>query len=159
MPFTISVGHAQKDGRKFVLEVHSDAQGEFARAEYLAEDGADHNAIATARTAVLLASLAEQEFERMLEADVYPDLDPLPPLRFQTMAELMARIREAFRNRNREPLVQLARWIVNRITAGDMTDTQVRNAFGLTAPQYNVLKNRMTTLRDALNAVEGAAGE
>ena len=153
MPFTISVGHAQKDGRKFVLEVHSDAQGEFARIEYLAEDGVDYNAIATARNVMLLASAAEQEFQTAIDDDI------MPVLRFQNASALATRMREAFRNRNREPLVQLARWIVNRITAGDMTDTQVRNAFGLTAPQYNVLKNRMTTLRDALNAVEGAAGE
>ena len=159
MAFSITVGHAQKDGRKFVLEVHTDAQGEFARAEYLAEDGADHNAIATARTAVLLASLAEQEFERMLEADVDPDLDPLPPLRFQTMAELVARIREAFRSRNREQLCRIARWILNRIADGRLTDVQIRNAFGLTAPQYNALKTRMAALRDALNSVENAVGE
>ena len=159
MGFSITVGHAQTDGRKFVLEVHTDAQGEFARIEYLADPLADFNAIASAREPVLIASLADQEFERMLEADLDPDLDPLPPLRFQTMAELVARIREAFRSRNREQLCRIARWILNRIADGRLTDVQIRNAFGLTAPQYNALKSRMTALRDALNAVEGATGE
>jgi hypothetical protein len=40
-----------------------------------------------------------------------------------------------------------------------LTDTQVRTAFGLTAGQYNALKNRITALATALDTVRGARGE
>jgi hypothetical protein len=153
MSFTVHVGHAQVDGRKYVLEVHSDAQGELARLEYLAEENADFNAIATARTANLIEQLAQQELEDAVLNDV------MPALRFQTASEFVQRMREAFRNRGREVLCRLARWILNRIDAGDLTDLQVRNAFGLTNPEYNTLKTKMTVLRDALNSVDNAAGE
>jgi len=153
MPFTVTVGHAQKDDRRYVLEVHSDAQGEFTRLEYLAEQNADFNAIAAARNTDLLTQFANQELVDAIENDV------MSVLRFQATAEFVQRLREAFRTRNREILCRLARWILNRINAGDLTDTQVRNAFGLTNPQYNTLKTKMTALRDALTSVENAVGE
>ena len=153
MPFSIAVGHAQRDGRRYVLEVHSDGGGEFARLEYLAAEGADHNAVAAARELMLLESAAEQEFQSAVDGDV------MPVLRFQNPLEFRARMRREFRSRERESLCRLARWILNRITAGDLTDAQVRNAFGMGVPDYTLFKTRMTTLRDALNSVEGAVGE
>ena len=153
MSFTIQVGHAQKDGRKFVLEVYSDAQGEFARLEYLAEPTADFNTIAAAREPVLLESSARSELDQAIAEDV------MPALRFFDLSALVARVRELFRNGEAERLCEIARWILARINAGDLTDLQVRNAFGLTAGQYNALKNRITTLATALNTVRGARGE
>jgi hypothetical protein len=153
MPFQISIGHSQKDGRRYVLEVHTDAQGEFARLEYLADPDADFNAIAAAREPVLLESSAQSQLDQAIAED------SMPPLRFFDLDGLIARMRELFRNNERERLCEIARWILNRINAGDLTDTQVRTAFGLTAGQYNALKNRITALATALDTVRGARGE
>ena len=85
MPFTVTPdGHAQADGRRYVTEVHSDGVGEFARLEYLAAVGADTNAIATARNAVLLVSAADNEAEqayrpRDLGGSVVPWHQRIPP--------------------------------------------------------------------------------
>jgi hypothetical protein len=153
MSFTVTVGHAQKDGRKYVLEVHSDAQGEFTRVEYLAEPDADFNAIALAREPVLLESMAQSDLDQAIADEV------MPRLRFFDVNGLVARIRELFRNNERERLCEIAHWILERINAGDLTDLQVREAFGLTPGQYNALKSRISALAAALDTVRGAKGE
>jgi len=80
-------------------------------------------------------------------------------LRHQTAAQFVARFRERFRAAEREDAAKMATWLLNRIADGDVTDTQVRNAFGLNNTQYNALKTRMTNLRTAWLAVQAARGE
>ena len=80
-------------------------------------------------------------------------------LKHQTAAQFAARLRERYRNASREECARIATWILNRIEAGDITDAQVRTAFGLTVTQYNNLKTRMTNLRTNWLAVQAAAGE
>ena len=71
----------------------------------------------------------------------------------------MARVREAYRSGERERIVQIARFILSRIQAGDITDAQCRSAFGLTVAQWNALKVKMQSYIDADNTVRGAVGE
>ena len=80
-------------------------------------------------------------------------------LKHQTAAQFAARLRERYRNASKEECARIATWILNRIEAGDFTDTQVRNAFGLTAGQYTTLKSKWTNLRTNLLAVQAAVGE
>jgi hypothetical protein len=80
-------------------------------------------------------------------------------LKYQTAAQFAARLRERYRHASREEAVRIATWILNRIEAGDITDTQVRNAFGLTAGQYTTLKSKWTNLRTNWLAVQSAQGE
>ena len=77
----------------------------------------------------------------------------------QTPQEFVQRFRAAFREGNRDRLAKLANWLLNRIAAGDVTDTQARNAFGLTVTQWNTLKTKMQTLVNNYNAVQSATGE
>jgi hypothetical protein len=77
----------------------------------------------------------------------------------QTAAELAARFRAKYRDASDIGQAKMATWLLARITAGDFTDAQVRNAFGLTTTQYNAMKTRMTTLRDQYAAVMAARGE
>lgn len=80
-------------------------------------------------------------------------------LRHQTVAQFAARFRARFRAASREEAARMAWWLIERINTGDLTDTQVRNAFGLTATQYSQLKTRLTALHTAWSAVRAAAGE
>lgn len=80
-------------------------------------------------------------------------------LQHQTAQEFVARFRERYLKATREDCARLATWLLNRIDAGDLTDAQVRAAFGLTAQQYSALKTRMGSLRAAWLAVRAAAGE
>lgn len=80
-------------------------------------------------------------------------------LKHQTAAEFIARFREAYRNADRERLARLAKWLLARIAAGDITDTQARNAFGLTAAQWDTKKTQMTDLVAKYDAVQAAQGD
>lgn len=80
-------------------------------------------------------------------------------LRYQTATQFAARLRERYRNASREECARIATWLLNHIEAGDFTDLQVRNAFGLTAGQYTTVKAKWTNLRTAFQAVQAATGE
>jgi hypothetical protein len=80
-------------------------------------------------------------------------------LKHQTASEFIARFREAYRNSSREQLARLAKWLLLRLAAGDLTDTQVRNAFGLTVAQWNTKKTQMTDLVAKYDAVQAAKGD
>ena len=153
MPFVVTVGHAQVDGRRYVVEVHSDAQGEFSRVEYLAAIGADTDAIATARNAALLIEHADAE------ALAAVDVDRAPALRFQTGAEFLQRLRQFYREAGAERCARIARWIIRRLDAGHVTAAQLRSVFGLTVQQWNTLEAKMRNLASNIEAVDAAAGE
>ena len=80
-------------------------------------------------------------------------------LKHQTAQEFIARFREAYRNGERERLVQLAKFVITRIQAGDITDAQCRTAFGLNTTQWNNLKTKMQNYVTAHNTVQSAVGE
>lgn len=80
-------------------------------------------------------------------------------LKHQTAEAFVARVRAAYRDGNSEMLVKIARFIIARIQAGDITDAQCRTAFGLNATQWTNLKTKMQNLITADNAVKSAVGE
>ena len=80
-------------------------------------------------------------------------------LKHQTTQAFITRVREAYRNGDTETLVKIARFLIARVQAGDLTDLQIRTAFGLTTTQWNNLKTRMQNLLTAHATVRGAVGE
>ena len=80
-------------------------------------------------------------------------------LKHQTAAQFIARFREAYRNADRERLARLAKWLLARIAVGEITDTQSRNAFGLTVTQWNSRKTLMADLVAKYDAVQAAQGD
>ena len=80
-------------------------------------------------------------------------------LKHQTAQEFIARFRDAYRDSERERLVQLAKFVIARIQAGDITDAQCRSAFGLNTTQWNNLKTKMQNFITASNTVQSAVGE
>ncbi len=80
-------------------------------------------------------------------------------LKHQTVQQFVARVREAYRNGEKETLVRVARWILAAIQRGDITDANCRAAFGLNTTQWNALKKKMTNLVAAHTTIETAAGE
>jgi len=80
-------------------------------------------------------------------------------LKHQTAEAFIARVRQAYRDGNSDQLVKIARFLIARVQAGDVTDAQLRNAFGLNTTQWNALKTKMQNLITADNAVKSAVGE
>ena len=80
-------------------------------------------------------------------------------LNHQTLAQFAARLRERYRTSGKVETARIAKWVLDHIEAGDFTDTQVRNTFGLTVGQYTTLKAKWTDMRTAYNAMLAAQGE
>ena len=80
-------------------------------------------------------------------------------LKHQTQQEFIDRFREAYRNSDKEQLVQLARWLLARIAANDITDTQCRNAFNMGVVAWTALKNKMQNWVNNYDSVQTAQGE
>lgn len=80
-------------------------------------------------------------------------------LKHQSIQDFIQRFREAFRNSERDRCIQLGRFILARIQAGDLTDAQVRAAFGLSTTQWNNLKTKMANRITADNLIKSSVGE
>jgi hypothetical protein len=80
-------------------------------------------------------------------------------LKHQTAEQFIARVRQAWRDGQSERLVQIAKFIIARIQAGDITDAQCRTAFGLNTTQWNTKKTQMQALINASNTVQSAIGD
>lgn len=65
---THTVGHAQADGRRYVVESHTDSQGVVYGIEYLAAVGTDYVAVRDARAVQLAVQLAEAEADALLNS-------------------------------------------------------------------------------------------
>lgn len=80
-------------------------------------------------------------------------------LKHQTPEAFIARVRQAYREGNSERLVKIAKFLIARVQAGDITDAQLRTAFGMNTTQWNALKARMQQLITSDNTVKSAVGE
>lgn len=65
-----SSGHAQRDGRRYVTETHTDDAGGVHRVEYLAAVGTDYTAVMQARAAQIDAALLEAEIAEVIGGDL-----------------------------------------------------------------------------------------
>ncbi len=81
-------------------------------------------------------------------------------LKYQTKAQLLARFRERYRTATKRELAKLAAWLYDRYIDGDLTATQIRNAFNLdTQAKWDAFRVKIQTLRDQYAAIDGAVGE
>ncbi len=80
-------------------------------------------------------------------------------LKHQSVEQFVSRVRAAYRDGQSDTLVKVARFILARLQAGDITDAQCRSAFGLNATQWTNLKARMQAITTAANTVAAAIGE
>lgn len=152
---TVSVDVApQTNGLRRVRETHTDHEGRKHEFLYWLHPNDDANEIATRRVAGLVETLGEREYARKVER-----IAPLS-LQWLTAAQFADYLRAEYRDTKRERAAYLAWWIVEMVSAGHLTDVQVRNAFGMTTPQYTDFKtNRLIPRHDAWASVQLAEGE
>jgi len=70
-------------------------------------------------------------------------------LQHQTAAQFVARLRERWRNAEKDEKARIGAWLLARYNAGDITAAQIRTAFNLTAGQLTTFAARLQTLSDA----------
>jgi hypothetical protein len=147
-----TVEHDQIDGRFWVNEKHVDVISREHFLSYLATDAIDKDATLLIHAAQLEPDLIFAEVMECIEFDRITFV-------YSTKNQVAAAIRQLYKDGNPELVVRIARWIRRRIIAGDFTETQVRNAFGLTVTQWDALKIKLQAMDEALNTVETAVGE
>lgn len=80
-------------------------------------------------------------------------------LKHQTIGDFIERLREAYRDSQGDRTVKLARFIVARVDAGDLTDAELRAAFGKTTAQWNTMKTKLRGLQNARAQLMSSVGE
>lgn len=79
-------------------------------------------------------------------------------LKHQTVEAFVARVRAAYRDGDSDTLVKVARFLIARVQAGDLTEAQIRTAFGVNQTQWNSIRNEMQALINADNLIKSAVG-
>lgn len=156
MPIVQSVILAVTDqiGGRYITERHTDSAGKIYNVEYFARAGVEVDIVLANRAAALNEWLSSDE----LYATVF-DNSWDHALVHATTNELVAYVRTLYRESSKERLALISRRILEWITNGRFTDTQVRTSFGLQAAQWTTLKNKMQTLVANYAALEAAVGE
>ncbi len=80
-------------------------------------------------------------------------------LKHQTTEQWLARFRARYARATGEEAAALAARLTELLAANDVTDTQVRNAFGKTVSEWAQLKNRLKDKSGNFSAVKSARGE
>lgn len=80
-------------------------------------------------------------------------------LKHQTAAQFISRVRERYRNAFWEELIIIARWVLNKLESGDITDSQCRNAWNKTILEWTALKTKMQNWVNNYDSVQSAQGE
>ena len=136
----------------YVEEEHVDHLGLSYRWAYTPAKSVDVTVKLATHAEHLLARLAKHEIKKNIQENVLST-------EYITKAELADAIREKYREGDKDDILKIARWIRSRIQAGDFTEAQVRNVFGLTQAQWNAFKVRLQSYEEALAVIEGASGE
>lgn len=80
-------------------------------------------------------------------------------LKHQTIEQFVSRLREAYRTSEQDRNIQLCEFIITKIQAAEITDSQCQAAFEKSVGQWNALKAKMNTRIAAKQAVRSAVGE
>jgi hypothetical protein len=147
-------GPQQPDGSRLVVESFQLANGlGIIQSRYFAPKDFDPSLTIAVRSAALDAQLG------LAEQIANMDLDGAPDLREQSMTEFLRAMRAAYRASTRSETCRLARWLLRRIAAGQITDAQCQTAFNRTANQWaNFKANTLQPQSDAWDAVLAATG-
>jgi len=148
------LGSIQRDGRRYCIERHTDHLGIVHVVEYLAEAAANHTTIMNTRALRIAEELKEEELKYAVFDAPWDYV-----LQWTTNNELAVWVREKYKQDKNGTLALIASRILEWIANGRFTDTQVRNAFGLSAAQWTTLKAKMQTLVDNNLVVQSAVGE
>lgn len=80
-------------------------------------------------------------------------------LRHQSIQDFVSRFRISYLSSEGTRTVIHARYLMGAFIRGDITETQIKNEFGLNSSQWLALKNRMQELIAAENLINTALGE
>ena len=156
MPIVSSIIHsdsAQKDGRRWIRELHTDHLGKVWERTYLVDALFDAVSALSAYAVQLAASIKQAEIDRNVREIVTYGSLAQTILNWSTVNENFAALREYYRTATQ----------VEAIMAGDFlsarTDTQLKSLFGYTQVQADNLRtNKLTPAAQAAASIRSASG-
>ena len=148
------IGQTQADGRIYVRETHIDAFGDVAMCEYLAPPNEDYTAVMNARAIALGAEKKQSEISRNIASISEHGSLAVTVFRYSTKAENIGPLRDAYRRADRETCIMIADYLAT------LTDAQLRNVFGKTQAEVDILRaGKLTPAIDLANKIRNAGGE
>jgi hypothetical protein len=150
---TVTVEHAQIDGRRWARETHTDHLGVQHIFDYLSEVGADTAAILSARAAGLPGQLAAQEISQNIQAVKSLGSLASPTFQHSTAGANAAALREAYGAMAQQEAIMTGDYL-NTLTNG-----QLAAAFGITTGQAQTLRtNKMAPAAAVAASIRAEAG-
>lgn len=150
----IAATDVQKDGRKWVRELHTDHVGVQYVRNYLA--GALDN-LDTALAAYALVLVANSNLGEIAKnvADIMANGSlASPTFVYSTAAENRQALREAYRNSTRTEAIMIGDFL------STLTDNQLQTIFSMTAGQVTTLRaNKLTPAASLASSIRAAAGQ
>lgn len=149
----IAADDAQSDGRRWILENHTDNLGVIYLVSYLANNGFDAAAALTARIATLEASIIFGEITTNV-ANVKSD-GSLAVITFlySTAGQNIAALRAAYLQSTKQEAIMIGDFL------SSLTDTQLKNIFNMTATQVTTLRaNKLTPAATIATSIRAAVG-
>jgi hypothetical protein len=149
----ISSDLAQKDGRRWICEKHTDHLGIFWERQYLAGALDNVQAALTAYAIVLANNIRDAEIAHNISEVTTLGYLATPRLLYSTIVQNLAALRAAYLVATRTEAIFIGDYLSAR------TDAQLQTAFGMTAGQVNNLRtNKLTPAASAAATIRAATG-
>lgn len=145
---------AQRDGRKWTHEAHTDGQGLVYRFPYLAEAGLDVEAVKAARAAALSAQLDAEEAQANVAAIMRDGSLAQVTTANTTLAAIRTALRAAYAAATRTDAIMIGDFL------STLTNAQLQTLFGMTSGQVTTLRsNKLTPAASAAATIRAATGQ
>lgn len=146
---------AQRDGRRWIRERHTDNAGVTHDIVYMAEEGANATTAMTARVATIVSQLETGEVDSIMARATSDAPFAAPNLTYATAAQLRTRLREAYRTLSGWQAVCLGHYI----NSLGLSDAQLTAIFGVSGAQLTALKTKLSNATTRFNQVTSEAGQ
>jgi hypothetical protein len=151
---SLALDRAQKDGRFWVTETHTDHVGVKYLVNYLASVGIDTSAVLTARATQIGNDLATAETAANIAQITALGSLASPTLIYSTAAALRTALRAAYQTATQVCAIMIGDYLAS------LTDAQLQAAFAMTAGQVVVLRaGRLTPAASAAATIRAAVGQ
>lgn len=150
----IAATDTQKDGRKWVREVHTDQVGVQYVRNYLAQAADDLNAALAAYAVILASNINLAEIAQNVAAVLVNGSLATITLVYSTAAENRAAGRLAYQNATRTEAIMIGDFL------SSLTDSQLQTIFSMTAGQVTTLRsNKLTPAATLAASIRSATGQ
>lgn len=142
----IITDQAQADGRRHILERHTDHLSVLHHVSYLAEVGTNANTVLAARVPFILEQLKAHEINANIATALNAGL--VFTFNHSTVAENRTALRELFKTATKWELMTLG-WVINEM---NLSDNQLKNLFEVDDAGLPALKAKLSDISDKYEA-------